>query len=421
MCSFDGAEHIDTKLGTMNIISFNTQIYCKALQDMGITTAASQNILTFMQLMAEEKIDIMLPYLNEHYTEKLEALKKTDTIFGIGVTGYAYEVHDMKMNHILFGKEPWNCNDGGYLYCSCSRKEGVIHNCNHECKLVTDEEHLQYDTTAARKKWKELLEKYPDSPEEELKMIFHKWCQTKNNGFNGFGVEAKLLPLSRSRPDVFHQGCGITRTLLKYLRFRLAKCSVSVRESFNTELASFLTTSQNIMWRSEDLLSRFRGKELAKFTENAKELTEWAEKEKLCGKTDVSWTSFCVALKLWPDLYKFLVKAKVGPNYLEEVKVFEKNAKIFYEAGKKSFLSRGTNIGGKETSYMHILRYVTGPLAKLTFERHGVGIGVFTLQGYKRRNLESKYIFVRHTNKLDNFLIQILRKLTGNFDGSKLE
>ena len=95
-------------------------------------------------------------------------------------------------------------------------------------------------------------------------------------------MKAKLLPLSRSRPDVFHQGCGITRTLLKYLRFRLAKCSVSVRESFNTKLASFLTTSQNIMWRSEDPLSRFRGKELAKFTENAKELAEWAEKEKNC-------------------------------------------------------------------------------------------------------------------------------------------
>ena len=115
------------------------------------------------------------------------------------------------------------------------------------------------------------------------------------------------------------------------------------------------------------------------------------------------------------------MKAKVGPDYLDEVKVFEKNAKVFFEAGKKSFLSNGTNIGAKETSYMHILRYITGPLAKLTFERHGVGIGVFTLQGYERRNLESKFIFVRHTNKLNNFLIQILRKFTENFDGSKLQ
>ena len=69
MCGFDGAEHKDSMLGTMNIISFNTQIYCKRLQDRGITTAASQNIMTFMQLMADEKIGIMLPYLNKHYTK----------------------------------------------------------------------------------------------------------------------------------------------------------------------------------------------------------------------------------------------------------------------------------------------------------------------------------------------------------------
>ena len=176
------------------------------------------------------------------------------------------------------------------------------------------------------------------------------------------------------------------------------------------------------MWRSEDPLSRFREKELAKFTENAKELAEWAEKEKLFGKSDVSWTNFCTALKLWPDLYKFLVKAKVGKNYLKEVKVFEKNAELFYEAGKKSFLSEGTDIGSKETSYIHVLRFVTGPLAKLTFKRQGVGIGVFTLQGYERRNQESKYVlFLRHTNKLYDFVAQILRRLTENFDGSKIE
>ena len=115
-------------------------------------------------------------------------------------------------------------------------------------------------------------------------------------------------------------------------------------------------------------------------------------------------------------MYKFLVKAKVGPGYSEVVKHFENNAKIFYEAGKKSFLFRGTDIGWKETSYMHILKYVTGPLAKLTFERHSVGIVVFTLQGYERRNQESKYLFVRHTNKLYDFVKQILIKLTEKFN-----
>ena len=233
-------------------------------------------------------------------------------------------------------------------------------------------------------------------------------------------MEARLLPISRARPDVFHQVCGITRTMLKYLRHLLAKCSVFVRESFHKKLASFLTSTQNVMWRSKDLLSLFRGKDLFKFIENAKELAKWAETEELCGKKLISWTNFCIVLKLWPDLYKFLVKAVVDENYLDKVEVFEKNAELFYQAGKKLFLSNRTNIGGKETSYVHMLRFVTRKLARLTFHRHGVGIGVSTLQGYERRNQESKYIFVRHTNKLYDFVKQILRQLTEKFDASTI-
>ena len=102
----------------------------------------------------------------------------------------------------------------------------------------------------------------------------------------------------------------------------------------------------------------------------------------MCGKKSINWTNFFIVLKLWPDLYKFLVKAKVDDNYLDEVEVFEKNAELFYEAGKKSFLSNRTDIGGKETTYIHVLRFVTGKLARLTFKCHGVGVGVSTLQGY---------------------------------------
>jgi hypothetical protein len=99
MCGFDGAKHTDSMLGTTNIISFNTQIYCKRLQDRGISTAFSQNIMTFMQLCALEKIDVLLPYLNQHYTEKLAALMDSNVVFGSNVLGFPYEVHDMKIFH----------------------------------------------------------------------------------------------------------------------------------------------------------------------------------------------------------------------------------------------------------------------------------------------------------------------------------
>lgn len=63
---------------------------------------------------------------------------------------------------------------------------------------------------------------------------------------NNAGDREKEYPLlSRSRPNVFHQSCGIARTMLRYLCHLLNKCSDKVRQSFNLELGSFLSTSQN--------------------------------------------------------------------------------------------------------------------------------------------------------------------------------
>ena len=76
--------------------------------------------------MGDKKIRILLLFhLNEHYIEKMEAMMTKDGEFDAGVIGYAYEVHDMNMSYILYGKEAWNCYEGGFLYCPCKRKERI--------------------------------------------------------------------------------------------------------------------------------------------------------------------------------------------------------------------------------------------------------------------------------------------------------
>ena len=104
------------------------------------------------------------------------------------------------------------------------------------------------------------------------------------------------------------------------------------------------------------------------------------------------------ALKLWVKIHEFITKAKIeeGDEYEKEIKQFEILVKQFYEYGRTTFLaSKAGEIGSMETSYMHILRYNLATLAKVTFERHKVGIGVFTLQGYERCNKESKRQWLR--------------------------
>ena len=48
-------------------------------------------------------------------------------------------------------------------------------------------------------------------------------------------------------------------------------------------------------------------------------------------------------------------------------------------------------------------------LAQITYTRHKVSIGVFTLQGYERRNKESKNVFVKHSNSKGNLCCHTIK------------
>ena len=112
------------------------------------------------------------------------------------------------------------------------------------------------------------------------------------------------------------------------------------------------------------------------------------------------------AFKLWEEIHAFITKAEVeedDDNNEQEIKKFEVQVKQFYEYGRTTFLaSRSGGIGSLEMSYSHILRFNLVELARIVYERHKVGIGIFTLQGYERRNKESKNIFVKHSNAKGN-------------------
>ena len=78
-------------------------------------------------------------------------------------------------------------------------------------------------------------------------------------------------------------------------------------------------------------------------------LAAWTEKKKLCGRSNPCWSDFIKTLKLWQDLlFKFLVKAKVGKNYLRKVKTSKKISKLSF------LLSDGTNTGRRESTYIEI-------------------------------------------------------------------
>ena len=48
-------------------------------------------------------------------------------------------------------------------------------------------------------------------------------------------------------------------------------------------------------------------------------------------------------------------------------------------------------------------------IAKLTWSKHKIGIGLFTMQGFERRNKESKHIFNNHQKlrKISDFITNL--------------
>ena len=68
--------------------------------------------------------------------------------------------------------------------------------------------------------------------------------------------------------------------------------------------------------------------------------------------------------------------------------------------------------------YSHCLRYYLPVIARETFSVHGVGLGVFTMQGFERRNKESKNTFRRFNNGKGNILLQNIRRLSDVFENN---
>ena len=65
----DGARHMETQEGDVNIISFNFSIINSRLLRSGYTSTQSHNILTVLQITADEKPDVCLTLFEQLLTQ----------------------------------------------------------------------------------------------------------------------------------------------------------------------------------------------------------------------------------------------------------------------------------------------------------------------------------------------------------------
>ena len=60
---------------------------------------------------------------------------------------------------------------------------------------------------------------------------------------------------------------------------------------------------------------------------------------------------------------------------------------------------------------MHCLRFYIPKIAEETFQKHKLGLGIFTMQGFERRNKESKNTLRRFCNSKGDILKPNMKRL----------
>ena len=64
----------------------------------------------------------------------------------------------------------------------------------------------------------------------------YKWAAKNNKGVTHYGCHPLLFKLEEAFPDMFHQDCAITKTLLGTVRDIYGGSRLSFQEAFNKQL-----------------------------------------------------------------------------------------------------------------------------------------------------------------------------------------
>ena len=189
------------------------------------------------------------------------------------------------------------------------------------------------------------------------------------------------------------------------------KQSTELMQRFSNLLLNFWTDYHVLCWNLDKQFTSFIGSELLLFIKNTEMIVAFLKENFQDTKT---LSNLCEGLLLWEEISPFLVITDIEDvdDYEKKLVSFTDNLKKFYKVGSESFLTKDKrNPGGDETFYMHCLRFYLPKIARTTLDKDGYGLGIFTMQGYERRNKESKNTLQRFCNGKRDILPNNMNRL----------
>ena len=189
--SFDGAIHGITNKKQLNITLYSSTIVSLGMLKRRLTSASTSMILTWKQVMGDEKVETVFPVVKSLY-EWIGKNFSGALVRGRNIT--IYEVHDCKMLYNLLQCSMWNRKNHPFALCDCLLGDGVI-NPDHVCTFITDEDHV--------KLWDESLHVYTEKCKDpRWNEAHHKdYCDSYLKGCTHFGFHPRELIRSSIRFD----------------------------------------------------------------------------------------------------------------------------------------------------------------------------------------------------------------------------
>ena len=92
------------------------------------------------------------------------------------------------------------------------------------------------------------------------------------------------------------------------------------------------------------------------------------------------------------------------------IQEFVRLTKVLYNCRMKTFLTDRVP-GDHETFYAHAVRWYFPQLLKRTYKKYGLGLGVFTMEGFEAMNYFTKKIIRDHTNRKGNVCYQKMARI----------
>ena len=100
-------------------------------------------------------------------------------------------------------------------------------------------------------------------------------------------------------------------------------------------------------------------------------------------------------------------KDQIGNRMITE---FEYLSNKLYIAGMKTYLTERIQ-GDSETFYAHALRWYFPAILRQTYCKYGLGIGIYTMEGFEAINYFTKRMLRNHSNRKGNVCSQSMTKI----------